>query len=60
MPIIDADPRKYEVLANGDGILREKLFPEGATVRASDPIATIDADGESVPYDRPNSIARRL
>jgi len=58
--IIATDSDVYEVLTNGDGSLREKMFPEGATIPSASPLATISADGENIPYSRPCSIARRI
>jgi pyruvate/2-oxoglutarate dehydrogenase complex dihydrolipoamide acyltransferase (E2) component len=45
------------VLANGTGVLRKRVAQPGATVRAGDALAMIEADGEAVPYDRPYSVA---
>jgi pyruvate/2-oxoglutarate dehydrogenase complex dihydrolipoamide acyltransferase (E2) component len=47
----------YAVVANGDGVLRTKLFPVGADIESFNAIAVISADGENVPYDRPCSLA---
>jgi pyruvate/2-oxoglutarate dehydrogenase complex dihydrolipoamide acyltransferase (E2) component len=45
------------VLANGTGILRRRVAAVGATLRAGDVLAVVEADGEAVPYDRPYSLA---
>jgi pyruvate/2-oxoglutarate dehydrogenase complex dihydrolipoamide acyltransferase (E2) component len=58
--IVKAGNSEYAVSANGDGFLREKLFPAGASVEPSSPIAVIAADGENIPYERPYSLAERL
>jgi pyruvate/2-oxoglutarate dehydrogenase complex dihydrolipoamide acyltransferase (E2) component len=61
LAIIETDSgSRYEVLANGDGFLRKRLFPVGADVPTTSPLATIAADGEKIPYDRPHSTARRM
>jgi len=46
-----------QVLANGTGVLRKRAAQPGATVRAGDALAVVEADGEAVPYDRPYSLA---
>ena len=58
--IVEAGSSDYAVSANGDGFLREKLFPAGAQIDPSSPIAVIAADGENIPYGRPYSLAERL
>jgi pyruvate/2-oxoglutarate dehydrogenase complex dihydrolipoamide acyltransferase (E2) component len=58
--IIEIESVRYAVLANGDGSLREKLFPEKASIPFSSPMATINSDGESIPYGKAYSIARRI
>jgi pyruvate/2-oxoglutarate dehydrogenase complex dihydrolipoamide acyltransferase (E2) component len=60
LAMIEVDSAMYEVLANGHGYLREKLFPDGAVVSLSSTLATVNADGENIPYNRPYSIARRI
>ena len=60
LAIIEVDSAMYEVLANGEGFLRTKLFPNGAVVPRSSTLATVIADGENIPYERPYSIARRM
>jgi pyruvate/2-oxoglutarate dehydrogenase complex dihydrolipoamide acyltransferase (E2) component len=45
------------VLANGTGVLRKRVAAPGATLRAGDVLAVVEADGEAVPYDRPYSLA---
>jgi pyruvate/2-oxoglutarate dehydrogenase complex dihydrolipoamide acyltransferase (E2) component len=47
-------------MANGDGFVRERLFPVGAELPPETPIATINADGEKIPYGRPYSVAERV
>jgi hypothetical protein len=47
-----------QVSANGPGILSKWLIGKGSIVRPGDVLATVEADGESVPYDRPYSVAR--
>jgi pyruvate/2-oxoglutarate dehydrogenase complex dihydrolipoamide acyltransferase (E2) component len=47
-----------QVSANGPGILSKWLIGKGSIVRPGDLLATVEADGESVPYDRPCSEAR--
>jgi pyruvate/2-oxoglutarate dehydrogenase complex dihydrolipoamide acyltransferase (E2) component len=46
-----------QVLANGTGILRKRVAQTGATLRVSDVLAVVEADGEAVPYGRPHSLA---
>jgi len=46
-----------QVLANGTGVLQKRAAQPGATVRAGDALAVVEADGEAVPYDRPYSLA---
>jgi len=46
------------VLANGSGILAERVAAPGAILRVGDELAIIRADGESIPYDRPYSVAQ--
>jgi len=58
--IIEAPSGQYSVLANGDGLLRERHFPAGAEIGLSTPIAVIAADGENIPYGRPYSLAERV
>jgi len=57
---IEVGSQSFYVLANGDGFLREKMFPAGASVPSSSPLATVNADGESIPYDRPYSLAEMI
>jgi pyruvate dehydrogenase E2 component (dihydrolipoamide acetyltransferase) len=42
--------------ANGNGILQKMLFRPNTYVNVGDPIATIGADGEAIPYGQPKSI----
>ena len=58
--IIEAQDGRYAVLANGDGLLREKRFLPGAEIALSTSIAVIAADGENIPYGRPYSLAEHL
>lgn len=58
--IIVASGVRYEVRANGDGFLQERLVKKGKTVLLSRPLAIIAADGESIPYGKPYSVADRL
>ena len=58
--LIEAAVGRFAVSANGDGLLRKRLFPVGAEIESSVPIAVIAADGESMPYGKPYSLAERL
>jgi pyruvate/2-oxoglutarate dehydrogenase complex dihydrolipoamide acyltransferase (E2) component len=58
--IIEAPTGRYVVMTNGDGRLRERHFPAGAEIELMTPIAVITADGESIPYGRPVSLAERV
>jgi pyruvate/2-oxoglutarate dehydrogenase complex dihydrolipoamide acyltransferase (E2) component len=58
--IIQVGSESFYVLANGDGFIREKMFPNGASVVPCSSLATINADGENIPYDRPYSLAERI
>ncbi len=58
--VIEAPTGRYVVIANGDGVLRERHFPAGAEIDFATPIAVISADGENIPYGRPYSLAERL
>jgi hypothetical protein len=58
--IVEAAMRRFSISTNGDGVLRERLFPADAIIDASSPIAVIVADGESVPYNRPYAIAESI
>lgn len=58
--VVEIPMGRYTVTANGDGFLREKLFPAGAEIDSFHPIAVIAADGENIPYGRPHSFAERL
>jgi pyruvate/2-oxoglutarate dehydrogenase complex dihydrolipoamide acyltransferase (E2) component len=60
LAIIEASTGSFVVLTNGAGFLREKLLPTGAELPPGTPIATINTDGEKIPYGRPYSIAERL
>lgn len=50
--------REYEVLVNGPGVLAEHRCEVGAAIRPGDVLAIMHADGESIPYDKPYSLAR--
>jgi pyruvate/2-oxoglutarate dehydrogenase complex dihydrolipoamide acyltransferase (E2) component len=50
----------YEILANGEGILREFLRKEGSALTFGENIGIVDADGESIPYGKPYSIAKKV
>jgi len=58
--VISAGEANYEVLANGPGILHEFLKEPGSHLSADENIAIIHADGESIPYGKPYSKARRI
>ena len=49
---------QYDILVNGPGVLAEHRRSVGATLRPGDVLAIMHADGESIPYDRPYSLAR--
>jgi pyruvate/2-oxoglutarate dehydrogenase complex dihydrolipoamide acyltransferase (E2) component len=49
---VEAPEGRFRIFANGDGFLRERLFPAGAEVESSSPIATIASDGENIPYNK--------
>ena len=51
---------RYEVRANGDGFLIKRLVKTGAIISRSTPLAIIAADGESIPYGKPHSVAHRI
>jgi hypothetical protein len=57
--VIVASGIRYEVRANGDGFLRKRLVKKGE-ISPSTPLAIIAADGESIPYGKPYSVAHRL
>jgi pyruvate/2-oxoglutarate dehydrogenase complex dihydrolipoamide acyltransferase (E2) component len=58
--VLEAQNSRYLVATNGDGVLLKKLFPAGAHIESTNPIAVIGADGENIPYGRPYSVAQRL
>jgi uncharacterized protein (TIGR03435 family) len=60
LAILETASGRFTVLANGDGFVRERLFPAGAELPAETPIVTANADGEKIPYGRPYSIAKRI
>ena len=51
---------RFAILAEGEGFLREKLFPAGADLPPGTPIGVVNADGENIPYNRPSSSVERL
>lgn len=57
--VITVSGARYEVRANGEGFLRKRLVKKGDVVATSTPLATIAADGESIPYGRAYSTAHR-
>ncbi len=57
---IETPTGTYFLLTNGDGFLREKLFPAGAELPPGTPVATVDADGENIPNGRPYSVAESI
>jgi pyruvate/2-oxoglutarate dehydrogenase complex dihydrolipoamide acyltransferase (E2) component len=60
LAILETTTGNFAVLTKGDGFLRERLFPAGAELQAGTPIATVDADGENIPYGSPYSIVERI
>ena len=40
----------FQLMANGQGILKKTFFDPGTSVSVGDPIAIIGADGEDIPY----------
>ncbi|HEY1895340.1 MAG TPA: hypothetical protein VGG62_03665 [Terracidiphilus sp.] len=57
LAIAETEGRLFAVLANGNGFVRKRLSSVGSELEPGTPIATADADGENIPYDRPCSIA---
>jgi pyruvate/2-oxoglutarate dehydrogenase complex dihydrolipoamide acyltransferase (E2) component len=55
---IESAGKVWDVMANGDGFLWEKLVEPGQVLRGNEKIAMIAADGENVPYGRPYSSAQ--
>jgi pyruvate/2-oxoglutarate dehydrogenase complex dihydrolipoamide acyltransferase (E2) component len=55
---LESSSAMIQVTANGPGVLTRRVTPAGAMVRPGDVLATIQADGESVPYDKPLSLAQ--
>jgi pyruvate/2-oxoglutarate dehydrogenase complex dihydrolipoamide acyltransferase (E2) component len=55
--VVEAGSSEFALSATGEGVLRERLFPTGAQIESSSPIAIIAADGENIPYGRPYSLA---
>jgi|HubBroStandDraft_4_1064222.scaffolds.fasta_scaffold585287_2 pyruvate/2-oxoglutarate dehydrogenase complex dihydrolipoamide acyltransferase (E2) component len=60
LAILESPKGRFVVLANGDGFIRERLFPVGAELQTGTPIATVNADGEKIPYGKPYSRAERI
>jgi pyruvate/2-oxoglutarate dehydrogenase complex dihydrolipoamide acyltransferase (E2) component len=58
--IVETSAGRYAIATNGEGFLREKLFPAGAELSVATPIAVVNADGENIPHGRPYSVAERL
>jgi pyruvate/2-oxoglutarate dehydrogenase complex dihydrolipoamide acyltransferase (E2) component len=58
--ILETPDGRFAVLANGDGFIRERLFPAGAELQTGTPMATVNADGEKIPYGKPYSLAERM
>ncbi len=55
--VLETPKGQYIVMANGDGFLMKRYVQAGAEVSSTEPIASIGADGENVPYGRPHSLA---
>jgi pyruvate/2-oxoglutarate dehydrogenase complex dihydrolipoamide acyltransferase (E2) component len=47
---------KMLLKANGKGIVMKTILKPGVTAKVGDPIATIGADGEDIPYRKPYAI----
>jgi pyruvate/2-oxoglutarate dehydrogenase complex dihydrolipoamide acyltransferase (E2) component len=60
LAVVGTKSAAFAILANGEGLFREKLFPSGAELHVGTSIGVIAADGESIPYGKPSSIAERL
>jgi pyruvate/2-oxoglutarate dehydrogenase complex dihydrolipoamide acyltransferase (E2) component len=60
LAILETPAGQFAVLANGDGFIRERLFPAGTELRMGTPMATVNADGEKIPYGKPYSLAQRI
>ena len=60
LAIISEGESQYEILSNGAGILHEFLNDEGSHLTANENIAIIHGDGESIPYGKPYSKARKI
>jgi len=58
--VITVSGARYEVRANGEGFLRERLVNNGDAISSSTVLAIIGADGENIPYGKPYSTAHRL
>ena len=57
LAILEGPAGRFVVLGNGDGFIRERLFPAGAEIETGTPIATANADGGNIPYGKPCSFA---
>jgi pyruvate/2-oxoglutarate dehydrogenase complex dihydrolipoamide acyltransferase (E2) component len=60
LAILESQKGRFALLANGDGFIRERLFPVGAELQMGTPMATVNADGEKIPYGKPYSLAERI
>jgi len=54
---LETERAMVRVVANGRGILRKYRAQPGAAVKAGDVLATVEADGEEIPYGRPHALA---
>jgi len=59
LAILETNSGQMTVMANGNGFIRERLFPTGAEIKPGTPFATANADGEHIPYGKPYSTAVR-
>jgi pyruvate/2-oxoglutarate dehydrogenase complex dihydrolipoamide acyltransferase (E2) component len=53
-----AETTRFLVTVNGPGVIGRILREPGALVTPGEAIAVVYADGESIPYGRPYSVAR--
>lgn len=60
LAVIETASGRFAILANGDGFLRRKLCAPGSELHVGSVIATVNADGENIPYGRPYSLAERV
>ena len=58
--LLESGGMRFAVLANGDGFLRDRLFPVGTELSPGIAMATANADGENVPYGKPYSIVQPI